>query len=359
MTRPFALRHGLILGLLAARLFIPSIAVAAPLVFTGTVKPGESFEKQVGGNLYFHLDPLRDKQSHWTVRLSSAPGPAEDFIWVVTPPYRGDNGQILGPTYNRLTWNECFYPRRYYFVATDADYRKTRDQVETGVLWPYNHPDSAVKKALDRLGKDVAVGTCTVTIIRVEFADENQKNALSLDVLVRVDFPSGGAEEAFRPPPPKSLRDVPMKETVLSMMFAEPGDFLPFFGKENEQALRNAQYADLDGDGEEEAVVVAWTPLDGTGGPSFQRVLKLTAGGDVVSLKIDDDPAFFGQEFRGKAWLHLENDRLVKSCPLYVGKEPNCCPEGGERRIFYRWDGKAFVVDRVRDVPPPSNPSRQ
>jgi hypothetical protein len=42
----------------------------------------------------------------------------------------------------------------------------------------------------------------------------------------------------------------------------------------------------------------------------------------------------------------------VHANSFYNGSEPNCCPEGGERHLIYRWDGHQFVLDDMIDVPP-------
>jgi hypothetical protein len=36
---------------------------------------------------------------------------------------------------------------------------------------------------------------------------------------------------------------------------------------------------------------------------------------------------------------------------IYEDADPNCCPEGGERRFIYKWDGHQFVLDDMIDVP--------
>lgn len=121
-------------------------------------------------------------------------------------------------------------------------------------------------------------------------------------------------------------------------------------------SLAPAEYADVDGDGEEEAAIVGFSCLSGTGGPDFAGVLKLKAEGNLVVLPMEPLPKTFKErdvlkDLRGHQGLRIKDGRLMHIFPIYSDGEPNCCPEGGERHFLYRWDGHKFVVDDVVDVP--------
>jgi len=117
------------------------------------------------------------------------------------------------------------------------------------------------------------------------------------------------------------------------------------------------EFGDLDGDGEEEAAIVGFSCLSGTGGADFFGVLKLLPDSKIAVLPIEELPKTFkGRNpqggLRGHLQLRIKGLRLLEVFPIYNGGEPNCCPEGGQRQFMYRWNGHKFVLDDVVDVPP-------
>lgn len=118
------------------------------------------------------------------------------------------------------------------------------------------------------------------------------------------------------------------------------------------------QYGDLDGDGQDEAVYQGFTCMAGTAGIDFYGVLKMMPDGKLIGLPIKEE----GREFKGRGNLHdgirgklglqIASGRLVEVYPVYKEDDANCCPEGGERRFVYRWDGHQFALDDIIDVPP-------
>jgi hypothetical protein len=128
-------------------------------------------------------------------------------------------------------------------------------------------------------------------------------------------------------------------------------------GEKPLQSLAPVLYGDLDGDGQEEAVVEGWSCLSGNGGADFRGVLKLMEDGKLSVLPIDPMPKTFKgrnatADLRGHMVVDIKDGRLHEVYAIYTGAEANCCPEGGERRFIYRWDGHQFVVDDMIDVPP-------
>jgi len=127
-------------------------------------------------------------------------------------------------------------------------------------------------------------------------------------------------------------------------------------GQQPVSSIAPAEYGDLDGDGEEEAAIVGFSCMSGTGGADFFGVLKLAADGTIVALPIEEPPKLFkGRNsldgLRGHLQLRIEKGRLLKVFPIYSGGEANCCPEGGERHFIYRWDGHKFLIDDIIDIP--------
>jgi hypothetical protein len=58
---------------------------------------------------------------------------------------------------------------------------------------------------------------------------------------------------------------------------------------------------------------------------------------------------------RGHMVVQIEDGKLVELYGIYTDKDLNCCPEGGERKFVYRWDGQRFVLDDIIDSPPEKN----
>jgi hypothetical protein len=128
-------------------------------------------------------------------------------------------------------------------------------------------------------------------------------------------------------------------------------------GQNRIQSLAPVQYADLDGDGKEEAAVEGWSCLSGNGGPDFWGVLKLLPDDKIVVLPIEPTPKTFRtrnpyEGLRGHMRLETGSGQLVEIYPIYPNEQAcNSCSEG-ERRFVYRWDGQRFVLDDIIDVPP-------
>ena len=114
-------------------------------------------------------------------------------------------------------------------------------------------------------------------------------------------------------------------------------------------------FADLDGDGAEEAVVEATTCRMGNGGADIVEVLKLDQSQHLVSLKIDDSDFDQGKLYDGQSWtprLELLDGRLTRWFVMYdkgAGSNPK---KGFKRVIQFKWSGDRFVVEKVADFSP-------
>jgi len=93
-------------------------------------------------------------------------------------------------------------------------------------------------------------------------------------------------------------------------------------------------FADLTGDGVEEAVV----PISsgGTGGNVAYAVFGYQ-GGDLEELLAVRPEA-------GRVTVSVEDGVLVDTQPVYAPEDPLCCPSQLRHR-YYRWDGGELVVD--------------
>ena len=127
-------------------------------------------------------------------------------------------------------------------------------------------------------------------------------------------------------------------------------------GQKPLQSLAPILYADLDGDGQEEAAVEGFSCLSGNGGADFRGVLKLLQDGKLAVLPFEPAPKTFKgrnpyADLRGHMAIEIADAHFSEVYGIYSGSEANCCPEGGERRFLYRWDGHRFALDDIIDVP--------
>jgi len=123
--------------------------------FSGQISKGQSFEKQIGANLFFRLIP---EELGWTISVGGNTGPENNFCGVVTPPYRGINAiHIEGWHFRNLdntgpneagpkNVNAPQKVREFYFVLDDGDYRKAFDALQT-LLWPYSKSKQQINEA--------------------------------------------------------------------------------------------------------------------------------------------------------------------------------------------------------------------
>ena len=108
------------------------------------------------------------------------------------------------------------------------------------------------------------------------------------------------------------------------------------FGKPDSK-LAAVRYADLNGDGKEEAVVVITTDLFGSGGyDQHYYVFAYRAG---VTRKI-----FQEHREQGKG-IHIKGDALIIVAPYWDNEIPHCCPKYIETTA-YRFNGSRLVVSK-------------
>ena len=108
---------------------------------TGAVSNGDSFTQELTPGLVFRLDPSPGSEKRgWTIRVvprSRDKDELTDYVWVVTPPYHFRNPRYLDTTYGvsaeeAVAWS----PREFFFVLSDADYRRATAAVEQ--VWSGN-----------------------------------------------------------------------------------------------------------------------------------------------------------------------------------------------------------------------------
>jgi hypothetical protein len=181
----------------------------------------------------------------------------------------------------------------------------------------------------------------------------------------RLQAQTAGPQPASAPAEPQTKTNI-RNSDLNAYVKAHVGDLNPDLadlqtscgeGQQPVSSIAPPEFGDLDGDGQEEAAIVGFSCLSGTGGPDFFGVLKLLPDGKIDVLPIDEPPKVFKgrnplEGLRGHLQLRIKDGHLLEVFPVYNNGEPNCCAEGGERQFVYRWNGHKFVLDDVVDVPP-------
>lgn len=159
----------LLLGLVVSIVGQPMAAMSChSIVLTGELQSGGHFEKAIGGELVFRLEPEGlgpDGKLHgWRIDLVSSRQPDHDYIYPVNPPVRFNGLQILGPSYGDDTKTSLEHPHEMRFLLNRADYDRILPLLNNA-LWPYSapHPDKADDEYVSGL-KALVVGQVTLTV---------------------------------------------------------------------------------------------------------------------------------------------------------------------------------------------------
>jgi len=176
------------------------------LVLNGEVSAGQAFERKIGGNLLFRLNP-KTALSGWTIEVISehTGDPAHsEYVWVVNPPYRSFNTSFLDTSYGIKAKDAVAYPpREFNFVLTEDQFKRAADLVEILIMSrplsdkrPQEEIDKEWNMAREALARlPVAKGRLTIADSRV--ADSAGKSDLgSIDWLkfeVELHVPCGFA----------------------------------------------------------------------------------------------------------------------------------------------------------------------
>lgn len=350
--------------------------VETPTHFVREIRRGEEFQQSIGTKMVFRLEPYAGNDSGWTIRMT--PGTDKkalsmDCIGAVSEPLHGDSNLSLEPPEGMSDKPVNWKPREFEFVP-DSENCKIAWDLMNLVYYPSKLSDQQRAEAGEKLGKiPTAHGKFTVLASQLRPA-ANANGASSIEWLkfevelslpAAVESPNTHAQDAPKSDSgAKGIRDVDLK-AFLSAHYQEINPQLDLEtecgeGQKPIQSIAPFQYGDLDGDGREEAVFMAYTCMSGTGGTDFYGVLKLLPGGKIISLPIQDAPKpYKGRDpyagLRGRTRLEIQGGKLLQIFPTYPDEKAcNSCSEG-ERKFIYRWDGHQFVVDDIIDGPPSSN----
>ncbi|MEI6238254.1 MAG: hypothetical protein WCP15_01810 [bacterium] len=116
--------------------------------------------------------------------------------------------------------------------------------------------------------------------------------------------------------------------------------------------INSLDYADVDGDEKEEAILSVTSCFTGNAGPDIQGIYRLTSG-KVYELKINNDgQGKFSMDnvfakSRSPGNYTVLNGVLYYSFMLYNEDDPQCCATGGSIKIQYKWTGTEFDIFNV------------
>lgn len=179
--------------------------------------------------------------------------------------------------------------------------------------------------------------------------------ALQLPGRVSLVALAAGLSLAFQAEPsPRSVREIDFRSYLIrTRHLDECRTLLPDTPLEPIHFLE-VEYADLDHDGREEAVVEGATCAMGTGGCDIVEVFRLTGRG-LEPLRISDDgleqPPYEDRGMGSTPRLDVRDGQLTRWWVVNA-KFPEGPRSGWKRTVFYRWVQDRFVVDRIEEVSP-------
>jgi len=357
-----------------ATVVVPVVPSPTPEIppFTAEIVAHREFQKIFAPKLMFRLEPYAGTDSGWTIRIApvfETGGPAIDCIGATATTLHGDTTLEIEPPENAALKDAAWRQREFEYVANEADCKRAWDLMNDA-NYGSKLTEAERDQARTKLGQ-IPTGHGKFTILDARFGPATPQNTRGTLQWLKFQVELSGRSALSAPPaaaksaPPganPAIRSVDLQPFIESHLSDLKPDFADLTtdcgeGRKPLQSLAPPLYGDLDGDGEEEAAVEGWSCLSGNGGADFSGVLKLLPGEKLTVLPIDPLPKIFkGRNpyagLRGHMALAIQEGRLEQIYGIYKDSDPNCCPEGGERRFIYRWDGHRFALDDIIDVPP-------
>jgi hypothetical protein len=332
--------------------------------FSAEIVRNEEFQRIFAPKMMFRLEPYGGNDSGWSIRIapiSGSGGPAIDCIGAVETPLHGDTKIEIEPPQNGAAQNPTWKRREFSYVASESDCKTAWDWMNNA---NYNSKlsDNEREEASTKL-EQLPTHRGVFTVLDARFGPATPQNERGTIEWMKFEVDLSGSSpkptHIAQSSPIRALDLKPFIESHIGELNSDLADLETDCGDGQKplQSLAPVLYGDLDGDGQEEAVVEGWSCLSGNGGADFRGVLKLMPDGELSVLPIDSIPKTFKgrnvyADLRGHMVVEIKDGRLHETYAIYTGAEANCCPEGGERRFIYRWDGHRFALDDIIDVPP-------
>ena len=160
----------------------------------------------------------------------------------------------------------------------------------------------------------------------------------------------GGAKGATTAPAPGETAAPPDADAVRAVDFNQLATFQTLLRQTGGQLEPRAiVYADVTGDGREEAIVPVTS--GGTLGNLAYQVYTLRGGVAAPILTATRDAGT-----AGGVVLSVEDGKLIRTTGKYGPADPRCCPSVLVK-TYYRWDGVNLQVGREEELP--ASPSQK
>ncbi len=170
-------------------------AFAEPLSFSGRVDKGERYEYPMENGLVFRLLPnSAGNPPGWVITVAKSDRSRDDYVWVVTPPYRFWNPRYIDISYGTSAREAAeITPREFYFVTNEADYKTASESVDI-ILWPNNYKKKEIHDANDKLsGVPRKKGVLTITNAELSPGTDGIQEIRSMEFKVEIDGYDAGS----------------------------------------------------------------------------------------------------------------------------------------------------------------------
>jgi uncharacterized protein YecT (DUF1311 family) len=144
--------------------------------------------------------------------------------------------------------------------------------------------------------------------------------------------------------PTKKITEGELKAAINSQMDVDECESL------DQINISHLEYHDFMGDGQEEAVVVADTCMTGTAGPDIHAVYKRDGDGKLVEVPfrhVESDPFFNRNGWKVPVFGNANYGLAVENGEV-VARWSDGSDRGAPLVVWYKWDGKNFVMDHMK-----------
>jgi hypothetical protein len=177
--------------------------------FSGEILVGQTFEREVGHDMLFRLQPLAgDMGGGWVIEIVPKEQPADgpiEFAAIATPPYHFYNQRYLAGAYGYSAHEAvAITPRTFYFVQSVADERAANEVVNAG-LYPATVSDQEKDRiAIESTRLQLGRGQLRIVRSRVSNGKAGESDSiawLKFDVVLNFS-PGVTLEQVLAPKPP-------------------------------------------------------------------------------------------------------------------------------------------------------------
>lgn len=162
---------------------------AEPQVFSGKVSKGEVYEHALADGLLFRMVPnSAGNPPGWVITIAPKDRSRDDYVWVVTPPYRYWNPRYVDISYG-LSAREAveMTSRDFSFVTNETDY-KTADEAVNVLLWPAQYNKKEIQEAMDKLeAVHKSKGILTILDASLSTGTDGNQEIQSMDFKVELN----------------------------------------------------------------------------------------------------------------------------------------------------------------------------